>query len=227
MAEQSNTEMTETGEVAAVPGISPEPELSSEAEPSPDSRPAAGSERGRPTGAGRERGREGGREVGGFRIRLSENEQRAAQLVQESFQLRSTVAALGFSIRTVAQLLEQGKLDELVVQQRAQGGGRPEVSRDPSREATPVRRLERGERRGDTRGETRGDARGGERRGGRPDPFARPRRSQPAPPEPLPLDDTPLVEVAPLLDPALLDQGLGDQAVAEEPILPVTIEPQP
>jgi hypothetical protein len=180
-------------------------------------------ENARPGRGGRERGqgsgRDGGRDLGGFRIRLSENEQRAAQLVQESFQLRSTVAALGFSIRTVAQLLEQGKLDELVEQQRAQGGGRPRVSREPSREpsreAVPVRHLERGERRGDDRGERRGG--GG---GGRPDPFARPSRPQQAAPLLLPVDDTPLVEVAPLLDPALLEG-------VEESILPVTIEPQP
>jgi len=75
----------------------------------------------------------GNREPGGFRIRLSDNEMRAARTVQEAFQLRSTVAALGFSIRTVAQMLEDGKLDELVAQQRSQavpqrqgGGDRPE-----------------------------------------------------------------------------------------------------
>ena len=34
---------------------------------------------------------------------------RAAQAIQESFGLRSTVAALGFAIRTVAQLLEEGQ----------------------------------------------------------------------------------------------------------------------
>ena len=100
--------------------------------------------------------REGGnREAGGFRIRLSDNEMRAARAVQEAFGLRSTVAALGLSIRTVAQLLEEGKLDELVAQQRASGGGRPG-----------------GERRGGGRSE-RGDQRG-ERPGSRPNPFARP-----------------------------------------------------
>ena len=59
----------------------------------------------------------GNREPGGFRIRLSDNEMRAAQAIQESFGLRSTVAALGFAIRTVAQLLEEGKLEGLVAQQ--------------------------------------------------------------------------------------------------------------
>ena len=67
----------------------------------------------------------GGREPGGFRIRLSDNEMRAARAVQEAFGLRSTVAALGLSIRTVAQLLEEGKLDEVVAQHRANDGGRP------------------------------------------------------------------------------------------------------
>ncbi len=98
-----------------------------------------------PTQGGRDQdsrgqeGRQGGnrqggnREQGGFRIRLSDNEMRAARTVQEAFQLRSTVAALGFTIRTVAQMLEDGKLDELVAQQRSQAapqrqgsGGRPE-----------------------------------------------------------------------------------------------------
>lgn len=68
----------------------------------------------------------GNREPGGFRIRLSDNEMRAARAVQEAFGLRSTVAALGLSIRTVAQLLEEGKLDALVAEQRAQAGNRPE-----------------------------------------------------------------------------------------------------
>ena len=50
--------------------------------------------------------RGGNRELGGFRIRLSDNEMRAARAIQDAFQLRSTVAALGFAIRTVAQLLD-------------------------------------------------------------------------------------------------------------------------
>lgn len=101
--------------------------------------------------------REGGsREAGGFRIRLSDNEMRAARAVQEAFGLRSTVAALGLSIRTVAQLLDEGKLDEVLAQHRASAGARPQ-----------------GERRGGGRGE-RPDR--GERPGNRPNPFARPTR---------------------------------------------------
>ena len=100
---------------------------------------------------GRGRPRQGGSRdgAGGFRIRLSDNELQAARTLQEAFQLRSTVAVLGFSLRTMADLLEQGALDEVVSQQKRNGGGRPP----------------RGERRGD---EGRGQ------RGSRPDPFARP-----------------------------------------------------
>ena len=107
--------------------------------------------------------REGGnREAGGFRIRLSDNEMRAARAVQEAFGLRSTVAALGLSIRTVAQLLEEGKLDEAVAQHRASGGGRPGGERPGGERRGP--RPERGERASN-----------------RPNPFARPARPAAAP----------------------------------------------
>jgi hypothetical protein len=78
---------------------------------------------------------------------------RAARAVQEAFGLRSTVAALGLSIRTVAQLLEEGKLDEAVAQHKASGGGRPGGERRGPR-------PERGERPANNR----------------PNPFARPAR---------------------------------------------------
>lgn len=110
----------------------------------------------------------GNREPGGFRIRLSDNEMRAARAIQEAFRLRSTVAALGFSIRTVAQLLEEGKLDELVALQRAQNGNRGDGPR--------------GGRRSEGRGEGRGERR--EERGPRIDPFARPAKPAPAAEEP-------------------------------------------
>ena len=104
----------------------------------------------------------GNREGGGFRIRLSDNEMRAVRALQEAFNLRSTVAVLGFAVRTLAQMLEDGQLTELVAQQRAQGGGR---------------RSEDG----------RGDGNRGERnRTPRPDPFARPAKPQPPAPEPEP-----------------------------------------
>ena len=63
----------------------------------------------------------GGRDLGGFRIRLSDNEMQAARALQEAFQLRSTVAVLGFSVRTLAQMLEEGQLDALVAARRQFG----------------------------------------------------------------------------------------------------------
>jgi hypothetical protein len=125
------------------------------------------SSQGRPEGAGRGNRQGGGRDSGGFRIRLSDNEMQAARVLQEAFNLRSTVAVLGFSLRTLAQLLDEGKLDEVVAQQRAQGGGRP-----------PAPRGERGERRGDRERPAGG---GGGGRSARVDPFARPARPAPAP----------------------------------------------
>lgn len=56
----------------------------------------------------------GAREGGGFRIRLSDNEMRASRSIQEAFNLRSTVAVLGFAVRTLGDLLEQGKLEEVL-----------------------------------------------------------------------------------------------------------------
>jgi hypothetical protein len=123
------------------------------------------------SGAGREGGGPRERDSGGFRIRLSDNELRAARAVQDAFQLRSTVAALGFSIRTLAQLLEQGQLDALIAEHRAQGGAPRHDG--PPREGQRTRRPPAEGR--------------GERRGSRPDPFARPSRP-PAPPEVAPAD---------------------------------------
>ncbi len=126
----------------------------------------------------------GSREAGGFRIRLSDNELRAARAVQEAFQLRSTVAALGLSIRTVAQLLEQGQLDALVAQHRAGGGGSGNSgSGGGGSRGGGGLRAEGGpsERRG-PRPERSAEGRG-ERPSSRPNPFARP--SRPAPPVPI------------------------------------------
>ena len=73
-----------------------------------------------PVGTGRressERGGRSGpnREPVGFRIRLSDNELQAARALQEAFGLRSTVAVLGFSLRTLADQLEKGQLEALV-----------------------------------------------------------------------------------------------------------------
>ena len=120
----------------------------------------------------------GNREPGGFRIRLSDNEMRAARTVQEAFQLRSTVAALGFSIRTVAQMLEDGKLDELVAQQRSQAA--PQRQGDGGR---PEGRGRDGGQGGGVQG-GRGQGGGGQDRAPRANPFARPSKPPAAVPAP-------------------------------------------
>jgi len=57
------------------------------------------------------RDRSGGtRDGGGFRIRLSDNEMKAVKSIQETFQLRSTVAVLGFSVRTLSDMIKDEKL---------------------------------------------------------------------------------------------------------------------
>ena len=132
----------------------------------------------------------GNREGGGFRIRLSENEMRSARALQEAFNLRSTVAVLGFALRTLGQMLEDGQLDELIEQQRNQaprgrreGGGRDGGRRD-----------------GGGRGRRSDDDRQGGR-GSRPDPFARPAKPQPEP-EPTPEPESTPDEAAPSDAPA-------------------------
>ena len=61
------------------------------------------------------RERSGGRrDGGGFRIRLSDNEMKAVRSIQETFQLRSTVAVLGFSVRTLSEMLRDENLRELI-----------------------------------------------------------------------------------------------------------------
>ena len=107
-------------------------------------------------------GRSGNRDGGGFRIRLSDNEIRAARALQEAFHLRSTVAVLGFAVRTLGQMLEDGQLDELVAQQRAQ------ASRD-NRRGNGARG---GRRRDSGRSEASAEP--------RPDPFARPSKPKPS-----------------------------------------------
>jgi hypothetical protein len=138
----------------------------------------------------------GNREPGGFRIRLSDNEMRAARAIQEGFGLRSTVAALGFAIRTVAQLLEDGQLDELVAQQRAQGGNRGDGPR--------------GDRSRSDRRPGGGDGRGGrQERAPRIDPFARPSKPPAPAPETAPTPGEAPAEEEPSTAPA------GDPTVAE------------
>lgn len=155
------------------------------------------SEGGRREGAGRRGGGGGDRESGGFRIRLSDNELRAARSIQEALQLRSTVAVLGFSLRTVAQLLEQGALDQIVAQQQ-QAGSRPERGERPERSDRGGERGERGERR---------VIGGANQRGARPDPFARP--SKPAVQEEV-------VEIAPDLDAVADGSVTTDEGVTND-----------
>jgi len=53
-------------------------------------------------------------EMEGFRIRLSDNEMKAVKSIQETFQLRSTVAVLGFSVRTLSEMIKDEKLIESI-----------------------------------------------------------------------------------------------------------------
>ena len=86
-------------------------------------------QKGRNRGGPRESRGSGNREGGGFRIRLSDNEMRASRAIQEAFNLRSTVAVLGFALRTLGQMLEEGKLDSLISEYRSQN---PNSNRDQS-----------------------------------------------------------------------------------------------
>ena len=97
---------------------------------------------------------QGNREGGGFRIRLSDNEMRASRAIQEAFNLRSTVAVLGFATRTLGQMLEDGKLDEIITEHRSN--------------------AQRGS--GNRNSSTRASDRQGEHteEGSKPNPFARP-----------------------------------------------------
>ena len=54
------------------------------------------------------------RDGGGFRIKLSDNEMKAVKLIQEAFQLRSTVAVLGFSVRTLSEMIKDENLIESI-----------------------------------------------------------------------------------------------------------------
>ena len=56
----------------------------------------------------------GNRDGGGFRIRLSDNEMRAVKSIQEAFQLKSTAAVLGFSVRTLSEIIEDKHFTEAI-----------------------------------------------------------------------------------------------------------------
>ena len=57
----------------------------------------------------------GKKETGGFRIRLSDNEMKSVKTIQEIFQLKSTVAVLGFSVRTFSELIKNENLKEEII----------------------------------------------------------------------------------------------------------------
>ena len=105
-----------------------------------------------PPGGEHRSSRSPGRE-GSLRIRLSDNELRAAQLIQERFQLRSTVAALGFCLRAMAQMVEEGKIsaDNLTSQLPQHSGPSGRREEQTAKQAPAVR----------------------------PDPLARPAKQQP------------------------------------------------
>ena len=54
----------------------------------------------------------GNKENSGFRIRLSDNEMKAAKVIQDKFQLKSTVAVLGFAVRTLSDLVKDEELKD-------------------------------------------------------------------------------------------------------------------
>ena len=56
----------------------------------------------------------GNKDSGGFRIRLSDNEMKAVKTIQETFQLKSTVAVLGFSVRTLSEIIKDDELKDLI-----------------------------------------------------------------------------------------------------------------
>ena len=61
------------------------------------------------------RNRSGGnRDGGGFRIRLSDNEMKAVRSIQAAYQHKSTVAVLGFSVRTLSEMIEDKDLMESI-----------------------------------------------------------------------------------------------------------------
>ena len=89
------------------------------------------------------RNRSGGnRDGGGFRIRLSDNEMKAVRSIQEAFQLKSTVAVLGFSIRTLSEMIEDKDLMESITKfaknnKNTSSPSRAEVSEIKSKNLAP------------------------------------------------------------------------------------------
>ena len=98
-------------------------------DPQPNGRDFEASREGRRNSFRGGRGGSGHRDTNGFRIRLSENEMRSARTIQEAFNLRSTVAVLGFAVRTLGEMLEQGKLNDFVNEYQNQSSNNPRVSK--------------------------------------------------------------------------------------------------
>ena len=87
------------------------------------------------------RDRSGGRrDGGGFRIRLSDNEMKAVKSIQETFQLRSTVAVLGFAIRTLSEMIKDEKLIESITEyaKKNQNSSQNRQSQNPYEEKTKI-----------------------------------------------------------------------------------------
>ena len=89
------------------------------------------------------RNRSGGnRDGGGFRIRLSDNEMKAVKSIQETFQLRSTVAVLGFSVRTLSEMIEDKDLMESITKfaknnKNTSSPSKAEISENKSKNLKP------------------------------------------------------------------------------------------
>ena len=89
------------------------------------------------------RNRSGGnRDGGGFRIRLSDNEMKAVRSIQQAFQLKSTVAVLGFSVRTLSEMIEDKDLMESITKfaknnKNASSPNKAVVSENKSKKITP------------------------------------------------------------------------------------------
>ena len=84
----------------------------------------------------------GNKENSGFRIRLSENEMQAAKVIQEKFQLKSTVAVLGFAVRTLSDLVKNEELKDtlnkyVIENKRFSPNGNLKVSESEEKASSP------------------------------------------------------------------------------------------
>ena len=108
------------------------------------------------------------RDQGGFRIRLSDNEMRSARSLQEAFNLRSTVAVLGFALRTLGQMLEEGKLTQLIADHQLQQEQREANRKEEGQRSYSNQRKSRSE----------GTKKNFENKSPKANPFARPEKPQ-------------------------------------------------